>query len=224
MTLEQRTRAHDARVEAAGGPDALTASLVKAVRQARRVQFITVIGLILLLGISAILVVTVIDAKRTATDAAENRTRSLANSRQANDIIRCLTKRQKPGKCLGLTVEPGSPGSKGLRGLVGTPGLSGPRGASGPAGATGADGPIGVMGPVGLQGPEGERGDAGAKGDKGDKGEAVVGAMGTNGQDGAAGAAAPPVLSIQTACPDGMGGFVTGFATDPDADGSYTCS
>ena len=104
--------------------------------------------------------------------------------------------------------------------------VPGARGRSGAEGAVGAAGTAStVPGPKGDKGDMGDSvtGPAGAKGDKGDKGEAVVGAMGTNGQDGAAGAAAPPVLSIQTACPDGMGGFVTGFATDPDADGTYTC-
>jgi hypothetical protein len=56
------------------------------------------------------------------------------------------------------------------------------------------------------------RGLDGPKGDKGDPG-----------MDGAPGAPGSLVVSVQTACPDGNGGFVVGFATDPDADGTYTC-
>lgn len=55
----------------------------------------------------------------------------------------------------------------------------------------------------------------GLDGPKGDKGDA--------GHDGAPGAPGSLVVSVQTACPDGNGGFVVGFATDADADGSYTC-
>lgn len=56
------------------------------------------------------------------------------------------------------------------------------------------------------------RGLDGPKGDKGDPG-----------QDGAPGAPGSLVVSVQTACPDGNGGFIVGFATDPDGDGTYTC-
>ncbi len=41
----ERSLDYEKRVAAAGGEDALTASLVKAVKQARRVQNIVVIGL-----------------------------------------------------------------------------------------------------------------------------------------------------------------------------------
>lgn len=56
------------------------------------------------------------------------------------------------------------------------------------------------------------RGLDGPKGDKGDPG-----------QDGAPGAPGSLVVSVQTACPDGAGGFAVAFATDPDADGTFTC-
>jgi hypothetical protein len=68
------------------------------------------------------------------------------------------------------------------------------------------------------------------KGDKGDPGvngtNGVDGTNGTNGVDGLNGQNGAPgtiVLSVQTACSDGNGGFVAGVATDPDGDGNFTC-
>jgi hypothetical protein len=70
-------------------------------------------------------------------------------------------------------------------------------------------------GDPGVNGTNGVDGQPGANG--------VDGQPGANGQDGAPGTPGTVVLSVQTACPDGNGGFVAGVATDPDGDGNFTC-
>lgn len=71
------------------------------------------------------------------------------------------------------------------------------------------------------------KGDPGVNGTNGVDGQpgvnGVDGQPGANGQDGAPGTPGTIVLSVQTACPDGNGGFVAGVATDPDGDGNFTC-
>ncbi len=236
VSTEQNARDYEERVAAAGGPDALTASLIKAVRQARRGLHLVVVGLILLLGTVAVLAVTVVNTNRTARLAADstrkaedNRRRSLANSRQANEIVRCLTSMRDPGKCLGLTVPPGSPGSQGLRGSAGTPGLPGPRGARGPAGRGGARGLLGAAGMIGPGGRPGLPGQAGGDGPRGTNG--TQGDRGRRGDDGATGPAGPAgdpgaPGSPGAAGPAGAPGLAPTTVTcgPPDSNGLQTCA
>ncbi|MEJ7783180.1 MAG: hypothetical protein WKF96_00155 [Solirubrobacteraceae bacterium] len=207
-TTEHRAADFEKRITAAGGGDPLTASLVRADDRSRRVQYAMVVGMILLFGISAVLAVTVLDVRKTTREAAANtarsavnRDRSLRNTRQANEIVRCLTKKTSRSKCLGLTVPPNSPGSQGLRGAVGGPGLTGARGADGsrgPAGVDGMDGdgepgPPGPGGPMGTGGVDGTNGADGTNGMDGERGpRSDVGPTGPQGPRGDQGPVGPP--------------------------------
>ena len=104
----------------------------------------------------------------------------------------------------------GKPGADGKDGKEGAP--STVPGPPGPAGVQGDTGPAGPAGPVGPAGADGAPGPQGIQGD-----------VGPQGIQGPAGTPGTLVLSVQTACPDGNGGFVTGVATDPDGDGNFTC-
>jgi len=130
----------------------------------------------------------------------------------------------------------GATGPRGPQGLPGTQGVQGAKGDKGDPGDAGTSPPPAPARPPtrppdqrpdrpgdrpppdepprrpppGMQGPRGEKGDPGEKGEKGDTGQ--PGAPGT------------VVLSIETACPNGLGGGLTpGVATDPDGDGNFTC-
>lgn len=193
MNIERRAKDYEQRVKDAGGTDALILGMVKAIKQTRRVQYLMVGGLIFLLGLAVVLGLTVVSTNKIAKMAIENterseenRTRSLNNAKQGNDIVRCLTKRKRPGTCLGLSVKPGTPGSAGLRGISGTPGLSGPPGARGEAGQTGRSGMNGLSGRAGPVGPQGLPGEAGKNGTQGMDGR--NGESGQPGEDGTASA------------------------------------
>ena len=105
---------------------------------------------------------------------------------------------------------PGIPGEKGERGDPGPPGVQGPMGMAGPPGPQGLTGPVGdagTAGPVGDQGPGGEAGETGPQGEPGPAGPT-----------GPAGPA-PTAIVIELPPP-----FGTCTATDPDGDGTYTCT
>lgn len=141
MNTEHHADDYEDRLEAAGGVDPLMRSLATAVQRSRRIQYLTVAGMIVLLGISAVLTLTVIEAGKAQKRSVENTERGLLNQKrilatgkQANDIVRCLSTAKDPGRCLGATVTAGTPGSAGLRAIKGAPGLPGPRGKRGPRG------------------------------------------------------------------------------------------
>lgn len=171
--------------------------------------------------------------------------RCLTVAKRAQSCVERVVGAQAPGGTTGRSGRMGARGLNGLRGEPGKPGDRGAIGATGPSGPQGEPGPTGPPGPQGLQGipgiqgntgEVGPRGDPGQKGEKGDPGDPATtgppGPPGPAGMDGASGPMGPAgadgapgslVLSVQTACPDGNGGFVEGFATDPDGDGTFLC-
>lgn len=117
----------------------------------------------------------------------------------------------------GLTGPPGPRGLPGQRGKKGSTGSSGPQGSVGLSGSPGKNGSDGATGPEGPQGPQGPKGDKGDTGEKGDPGS--PGADGATGPAGPAGPTGPEPGSFS---------FnylaVTYTCSDPEGDGSYTCS
>lgn len=114
----------------------------------------------------------------------------------------------------------GRPGRDGRNGIDGKNGAAGAVGAVGAVGVNGIDGINGVNGLDGLNGEPGAQGTPGAAGAQGPGGPAgPQGPAGAPGPAGPQGATGPPPAGITV--PDGNGG--TCVATDPDADGIYTC-
>jgi len=107
----------------------------------------------------------------------------------------------------------GIPGEKGERGDPG------PAGLQGPAGVAGAPGQQGEPGPQGVEGRPGDPGEPGPVGESGPAGE--PGVTGPQGEPGPPGPVGPGPAAIVIEFPPPFG---TCTATDPDGDGTYTCT
>jgi hypothetical protein len=141
---------------------------------------------------------------------------SLGQSQAAVDAL------AKQVEALGATpvVTPGPAlveGPAGPQGLTGLQGIQGPAGSAGAAGQPGLTGAQGIQGPAGPVGPRGEPGPAGSPGAQGPAGEdGADGRDGTDGKDGADGESPKSFTWTQ--------GGKTWTCSDPDRDGSYTCT
>lgn len=157
---------------------------------------------------------------------------------KAVDIVKGEPGAQGPQGEQGI---PGESGVQGIQGPQGVPGETGPQGEQGDRGLTGPPGPIGETGEPGSPGASGRPGEdgsdgaPGAKGDQGQQGEqGEQGQQGDRGPEGPQGPAGPPGPEGPQGPAGPTGPEPESFSfvylgipytcTDPENDGSYTCT